>query len=132
MGGDIDRIVRESALRALRRTVEGGAGCFDRGRMLPRLLPVGPETVADTSAAGRLRVLRLLARALRGERRRGRAGHWSYSLDRHLGLAQAWRAERAALAALGIAPIANRAETGRAVTGAGADRGTDADTTPPS
>jgi hypothetical protein len=44
-------------------------------------------------------VLYRLARALRGERARGRAGHWTYDLDRHFGLIEAYRAERAALEA---------------------------------
>jgi hypothetical protein len=35
-----------------------------------------------------------LARALRAERQRGRAGHWSYDLNRHIALAQALDAER--------------------------------------
>jgi hypothetical protein len=39
----------------------------------------------------------MLSRALRAARRRGRAGHWTYDLNRHIGLVQAFRAERAAL-----------------------------------
>ena len=67
---------------------------WDRARMLPRLIPVGQEELADVSPEGRRGILRRLAEALRGERRRGRAGHWSYSLDRHIGLFQALAAER--------------------------------------
>lgn len=74
-----------------------GMEAWVRERMLPRLVPVSPEEVADRSPAGRIAVLRRLTRALVGERARGRAGHWSYSLDRHLGLVQAVAAERAAL-----------------------------------
>ncbi len=31
------------------------------------------------------------------ERRLGRAGHWTYDLNRHMALAQAWKAETEAL-----------------------------------
>jgi hypothetical protein len=41
-----------------------------------------------------------LARALRAERQRGRAGHWSYDLNRHIALAQALDAERRRLEGL--------------------------------
>jgi hypothetical protein len=46
-------------------------------------------------------------RALCDERRRGRAGHWSYSLDRHIGLVRAVAAERRELAATGASPRAS-------------------------
>jgi hypothetical protein len=44
--------------------------------------------------AGRRNVLARIARALRAERNRGRAGHWTYDLNRHIALAQAYAAER--------------------------------------
>lgn len=84
-----------SARRSVDASVESGARLYERARMLPRLIPVGPDEIGDESPAGRRHILRMLARALRGERRRGRAGHWTYSLDRHIGLMQAFRAERA-------------------------------------
>lgn len=40
------------------------------------------------------RNLQRLARAIRDERRRGRAGHWSYDLNRHLALVQAFIKEQ--------------------------------------
>jgi len=43
-------------------------------------------------------VLAKLRRALRAERRRGLAGHWSYDLNRHVGLLSAYRGEQAGLA----------------------------------
>lgn len=86
---------RQEAVRtALARTVAAGAENWDRATMLPRLVAVGPEEIADLGREGRLAVFDRLARALRGERMRGRAGHWSYSLDRHIGLMQALAAER--------------------------------------
>jgi hypothetical protein len=61
------------------------------------VLPVGPDEIADVSPSGRRAILRRLARALRSERNRGRAGHWTYDLNRHIALAQAYTAERTAL-----------------------------------
>ena len=91
-GGEIGWAAKDGLAGAIATGVAG----WDRSR-LPRLIPVGPDDLADTSRAGRLAVLRRILGALRGERMRGRAGHWSYSLDRHLGLVQALEAERRAL-----------------------------------
>lgn len=74
--------------------VRAGMASWVRERMLPRLVPIGPEEIDDLSREGRLAVIRRLIGALRGERARGRSGHWSYSLDRHIGLLQAVAAER--------------------------------------
>ncbi|MEJ0012321.1 MAG: DUF6477 family protein [Bauldia sp.] len=84
--------------RTVGAMVARGIEPYDRARHLPRILPVGPDHIADTSAAGRRAIVRRLARALRAERNRGRAGHWTYDLNRHIALAQAYAAERAALA----------------------------------
>lgn len=65
----------------------------ERERILPRLVPVTPTDLTDHSLEGRRRVLDLVARALGSERRRGRSGHWNYSLARHLGLVEAFAAE---------------------------------------
>jgi hypothetical protein len=77
--------------------IDGALEDYDRARHLPRLIPVGPADIADDSPAGRRAILARLARALRAERNRGRAGHWTYDLNRHIGLCQAYRAERARL-----------------------------------
>jgi hypothetical protein len=90
-----------TAQHAVRAAVRAGAVEYRRASILPRLLPVGPAEVADESPAGTRRILALLARALRSERRRGRAGHWSYDLNRHIGLRQAMLAETARLRAGG-------------------------------
>jgi hypothetical protein len=79
------------------RTVAVGAVQYDRAQHLSRVLPVGPDEIADISASGRRAILKRLARALRAERNRGRAGHWTYDLNRHIALAQAYAAESAAL-----------------------------------
>lgn len=90
-----------------RRIVARGVAHYDRGRILPRLVPATPAMLADRSAENGARIVATLERALRAERARGRAGHWTYSLDRHIGLAQALAAEKAAL----------RTETGRRALG---------------
>jgi hypothetical protein len=71
-----------------------GAEDYRRERHLPRLLPLMPSEIADQSVAMRRWIVARLARALRGERARGRAGHWTYDLNRHIALNQAYVAER--------------------------------------
>lgn len=88
--------IERSAKHGLAGAIAAGVAGWDRSR-LPRLIPVGPDDLVDNSRTGRLAVLRRILGALRGERMRGRSGHWSYSLDRHLGLVQAFEAERRAL-----------------------------------
>jgi hypothetical protein len=65
---------------------------------LTRLLPLWPHELADTSLKGRQRIVAVIERALRAERRRGQAGHWAYDLARHASLSRAWKRERSALA----------------------------------
>jgi hypothetical protein len=78
-----------------------GAAAYRRAIHLPRLLPLLPREIADESPAARRAILARLARALRQERRRGRAGHWTYDLNRHIALRQAYLAERALLSRRG-------------------------------
>ncbi len=56
----------------------------------PRPSPEDGPLVAETREIRRLRT------ALRRERARGRCGHWSYDLTRHLALAQALKRAEAA------------------------------------
>ena len=60
---------------------------------LMRLLPLWPHEVADHSPSGRRRIVALLRRALRAERKRGLAGNWTYDLSRHAQLLALYRAE---------------------------------------
>jgi hypothetical protein len=69
----------------------------ERRRAIARLLPLWPHEVEDRSEAGCRRLLARLARALRAERRRGLAGHWTYDLGRHAALLRLYREELAAL-----------------------------------
>ncbi len=81
----------------LGRLVDAGAAAYDRRLVLPRLLPLEPADLAGPEPDTARRLCRLIARALRAERNRGRAGHWTYDLNRHIGLMQALKAERATL-----------------------------------
>lgn len=88
-----------SAAPSVARVVSAGVELYDRRRHLARILPVGPDEIADESIAARRKILARLARALRAERNRGRAGHWTYDLNRHIALRQAYEAERRDLGA---------------------------------
>jgi len=57
-----------------------------RARSLPRLIALWPHELAGQSPESSVLILLTLRRALRAERRRALAGHWSYELNRHLGL----------------------------------------------
>lgn len=70
---------------------------YDRARDLPRLVPLWPWELADRSLEGQKRLVARLERALRDERRRGVAGHWTYDIVRHAEILAALKAERAAL-----------------------------------
>jgi hypothetical protein len=69
----------------------------ERRKRLTSLLPLWPADIEDTSVDGRARLVTVLERALRAERRRGLSGHWTYDLARHMQLLEAWRAEIRAL-----------------------------------
>ncbi|HZP20057.1 MAG TPA: DUF6477 family protein [Bauldia sp.] len=91
-----ERRLARGAAASVRKVIAAGVEDYVRERQLPRLIPVGPREIADVSPAGRRAILARLARALRNERNRGRAGHWTYDLNRHIGLHQAFLAERRA------------------------------------
>lgn len=69
-----------------------------RRRELGRLLPLWPDETADLSIQGRRRIVSLLRRALRAERRRGIEGHWAYDLARHAALLRIYKSEERDLA----------------------------------
>jgi hypothetical protein len=89
------------------RPIRGGPSCAPAGDVsdaelarcraeIAKLLPLWPRELADMSPSGRARLIAALERALRAERRRGVAGHWTYNLARHVQLLHAYRAETAA------------------------------------
>lgn len=78
--------------------VKAGSRAYVRARDLPKLIALWPHELEDRSEAGRLHIIAKLRRALRAERRRALASHWSYDLNRHLALLSAYEGERAAQA----------------------------------
>ena len=80
-----------------------GTAAYLRSRDLPKLIALWPHELDDESQEGMFHVLAKLRRALRAERSRVSqvilAGHWSYDLNRHLGLLSAYKGELAALRA---------------------------------
>ena len=72
---------------------------LERRAALSRVLALWPQELDDLSAAGHQSIVGKLKRALRAERRRGIAGHWTYDLARHVELLHLYRQELAALTA---------------------------------
>jgi hypothetical protein len=70
---------------------------FHRESELPGLIGVWPSELRTESVDAAARIVALLRKAIRSERQRGRAGHWTYDLNRHLALVEALRAEQARL-----------------------------------
>ncbi len=85
------------ARRLLSITTRAAAEVYRRDLHLPGLLALWPAELANDSQAGCLRIVARLHRALRAERARGRAGHWTYDLNRHIALLGALKAETARL-----------------------------------
>jgi hypothetical protein len=75
---------------------------YDRRTTLCRVLALWPHEIEDDGLAGRLGIVAKLRKALRAERRRGLAGHWTYDLARHAELLSAYKQELQALSALGV------------------------------
>jgi hypothetical protein len=79
---------------------EAGAATYARARDLPKLIALWPHELDDESPEGCRHILAKLRSALRAERRRALSGHWSYDLNRHLGLLSAYKGELAGLSRL--------------------------------
>jgi hypothetical protein len=67
---------------------------YIRTRDVPRLIGLWPKDLDPTTVESRAQLVAKLERALRAERRRGLAGHWTYDLARHVQLVQACHEER--------------------------------------
>lgn len=87
-----DRTGRNRIRASLRGIARAGAKKYQRGD-LTRLIGLWPHEIADRSLPGTAALLVKIRAAIRAERRKGLAGHWTYDLDRHLGLLGAYRAE---------------------------------------
>jgi len=89
----ISRRIAEGA-PSMARVIDEGARLYRRETVLPRLLPMTMTDLGDDSVESSRRLCLRLLSALRRERSRGRAGHWSYDINRHIGLLQAYKAEQ--------------------------------------
>jgi hypothetical protein len=105
-GGNLDGGVSDwSALgdranAALARTIRAGARSYDRMRDLPGLTRLDPMLMQAGTAGSAALIVARLAAALRAERNRARSGHWTYDLNRHIALRQAYVAESERLSEL--------------------------------
>jgi len=97
-----------TAKRIFGPLADAGAAAYLRARDLPKLIALWPHELDDHTLQGRLRVLAKLRSALRAERQRARSGHWSYDLNRHLGLLSAYKGELAGLGRLKAQPNCTR------------------------
>ena len=103
---------RSAAKRIFGPLAEAGAAAYSRARDLPKLIALWPHEFDDHSPEGCRRVLAKLRSALRTERRRALSGHWSYDLNRHLGLLSAYKAELRSLSRLETQPNCTRRDSG--------------------
>ena len=84
----------------------GSRRSFEDGPITPNVASAGALIAAtaddchDGTASASRRRLAQLRKALREERRRGTAGHWSYDLNRHIALAEQHKAELSRLKAI--------------------------------
>lgn len=67
---------------------------YRREKDLPPLIALWPHEIEDKSISGTERVIAKLSTALRAERNRGKSGHWSYDLNRHIALSTALKEEQ--------------------------------------
>ena len=81
----------------MRQALRAGAKHYERNRDLPGLAHLDPRDLAEDTIESAETILARLARALRAERNRARSGHWTYDLNRHIALRQAYLAESARL-----------------------------------
>lgn len=85
--------VERAARQAIERTIRAGVQTYDRLRDLPGLVRMDPAACAADAGALQDLIVARLARALRAERSKARSGHWTYDLNRHIALRQAYVAE---------------------------------------
>ncbi|MET0409200.1 MAG: hypothetical protein ABW006_12615 [Hyphomicrobium sp.] len=77
-------------------------------------LPVWPRDLADRSVEGRQRLIAVIERELRKERRRSIAGNRAYDIARHAMLSRLLKDERQALNQIGCFAAATHANRGAA------------------
>ncbi len=92
--GEVPR--RRSVRRQTRAqpiALTANAKTYERMRDLPGLLALWPWELEDTSLEAHQKLVAQLRKALRAERQRGIAGHWTYDVARHARLLAAYRSE---------------------------------------
>lgn len=77
-----------------------------------QLLPIWPKDLADRSPEGRRKLVALIEREIRKERRRGLACNAAYDVARHARLNHLLKEERRSLSALELSEIGNRVRDG--------------------
>jgi hypothetical protein len=92
--------LRPSAQLSLEKIERAGEEAYERTRDLPRLIRLDLRLTSANTRETLEHIVSRLERALRAERHRARSGHWTYDLNRHIALRQAFRAEAARLAVL--------------------------------
>ncbi len=104
--------IRLRAETTIDHVLARGTQAYCRGDHLNGLIGVKPEDLFDRRECTTLVLIARLEAALRSERARARAGHWSYSFTKHMGLIRALRAEQATLVAgkLHSLPICSEAK----------------------
>ena len=95
----VDRDYHTAAQLTLQGIVKTGAEHYERNKVIPHLLPLLPDSLSGPEPETTRQIVKLLSKALRRERKYGRAGSFVYSLNRHIALAQAFHAEQAGLKA---------------------------------
>jgi hypothetical protein len=98
--------VPRAAVATVTAAVRAGVKSYDRARDLPRLIHADPFSPIPEDAEGTAAIVARLERALRAERNRARSGHWTYDLNRHIALRQAFLAETERLISLQSRPDA--------------------------
>jgi hypothetical protein len=91
---EVEERIRRGAETAISQTLKAGAETYERARDLPGLARILPGEIASDSRDGLALILSRLEGALRAERHRAPSGHWTYDLNRHIALRQAYLAER--------------------------------------
>ena len=106
ISGDLDS--RRRCTKAIGGMLPAGSDTYDRARHLPWLVRAMPAELASADPSVSRTIIARLERTLRAERRRGKAGHWTYDMNRHIALMQALTAERHRLMTADLTPDETR------------------------
>lgn len=110
-------MAKETSERTARAPSTGRQASFrfseqDFASQALQLLPVWPKDLRDRTPSGRRKLIAIIEREVRKERRRGIAGDRAYDIMRHAKLARLLRAERQSF--LTLACLKHQRSDGRA------------------